>query len=229
MTTTIVTGATGGIGSAVVRRFRERGDDVVALGRDAEKVKMLDARPAIVDLGRPEDIAAALNPALPDEVDVLVHCAGTMSATPIGDTPVTAWLDQLTINLVAAAEVTRCALPALRRAHGHVVFVNFWEGHGVQPGWGPYAASKYGLRALADALRTEEERHGVGVTSIYPACTATEMQRVLREQHKRRYRPEFYLQPATVADLILQATSAPPDARVTELTVTMPSPTAAAR
>jgi NAD(P)-dependent dehydrogenase (short-subunit alcohol dehydrogenase family) len=229
MTTTIVTGATGGIGSAVVGRFRERGDEVIAIGRDADKVKALDARPAIVDLAHPEGIAAALEPALPDEVDVLVHCAGTMSATAIGDTTVAAWLDQLTVNLVAAAEVTRCALPALRRARGHVVFVNFWEGHGVQPGWGPYAASKYGLRALADALRAEEERHGVGVTSIYPACTATEMQRALREQNKRRYRPEFYIQPATVAGLILQATSAPPDARVTELTVTMPSPTAAAR
>lgn len=227
MKTTIVTGATGGIGAAVVRRFRERGDEVIAVGRDPEKLKALDAVPALVDLARPDGIADALVPALPEAVDVLVHCAGRMSTGAVGDLPPAAWLDDLTVNLVAAAEVTRCALPALRRAAGHVVFVNFWDGHGLQPGWGPYAASKYGLRALAEALRTEEERHGVGVTSIYPACTATEMQRELREGHGRRFRPELYIQPQTVAELIFQAAGAPRDARVADLTVTMASPSKA--
>jgi NADP-dependent 3-hydroxy acid dehydrogenase YdfG len=227
MTTTIVTGATGGIGTAVVRRFRDRGDEVIAVGRDPEKVKALDARPAITDLAQPGSIAAALAPVLPEAVDVLVHCAGTMITGAVGDLLPAAWLGQLTLNLVAAAEVTRCALPGLRRAGGHVVFVNFWDGHGVLPGWGPYAASKYGLRALADALRAEEERHGIGVTSIYPACTATELQRALREGHGRRYRPDLYLQPATVAELIFQAATAPRDARVTELTITMASPSKA--
>lgn len=227
MTTTIVTGATGGIGAAVVRRFRDRGDEVIAVGRDPEKIKALDAQPVIVDLAQPDGIATALLPTLPEAVDVLVHCAGRMSTGAVGDLPPAAWTDHLAVNLVAAAEVTRCALPALRRSQGHVVFVNFWDGHGVLPGWGPYAASKYGLRALADALRAEEERHGIGVTSIYPACTATELQRALRESHGRRYRPEMYIQPATVAELIFQAAGAPRDARVTELTVTMASPSKA--
>ena len=76
MKTTIVTGATGGIGAEVVRRFRDRGDEVIAVGRDPEKLKALDARPVVADLARPDDIATALTPALPDSVDVLVHCAG---------------------------------------------------------------------------------------------------------------------------------------------------------
>lgn len=227
MKTTIVTGASGGIGAAVVRRFRDRGDEVIAVGRDPEKLKALDARPAVVDLARPDDIAAALRPVLPETADVVVHCAGRLNTGVVGELPPAAWIDELTVNLVAAAEVTRCALPALRRAQGHVVFMNFWDHGAVQPGWGPYAASKFGLRALADALRVEEERHGIGVTSIYPACTATGLQRELRESHGRRYRPELYVQPATVAELIFQAASAPPDARVTELTVTMASPSRA--
>jgi NAD(P)-dependent dehydrogenase (short-subunit alcohol dehydrogenase family) len=227
MKTTIVTGATGGIGTEVVRRFRDRGDEVIAIGRDPEKLKALDARPVIADLDRPGDIAAALEPALPETVDVLVHCAGRMIAGTVGDLPSAVWMDHLTLNLLAPAEVTRCALPALRRSAGHVVFVNFYDGHGVGPGWGPYAASKYGLRALADALRAEEERHSIGVTSVYPACTATELHRRLREQHGRRFRPELYIQPETLAELIFQAASAPRDARVSELTVTLPSPTKA--
>ncbi len=227
MKTTLVTGATGGIGAEVVRRFRDRGDEVIAVGRDPEKLKALDARPVIADLAAPDGIAAALAPALPDSVDVLVHCAGTMNVGAVGDLTPSAWTEQLTVNLVAAAEVTRCALPALRQAQGHVVFLNFWDGHGVMPGWGPYAASKYGLRALADALRAEEERSGIGVTSIYPACVATELQRAVREGHGRRFRPELYIQPETVAGMVFQAATAPRDARLNELTVTMASPTKA--
>jgi NAD(P)-dependent dehydrogenase (short-subunit alcohol dehydrogenase family) len=227
MTTTIVTGATGGIGTEVVRLFRERGDEVIAVGRDPEKIKALDARPVIADLSRPGSIAAALESALPEAVGALVHCAGKLDTGAVGDLPLAAWTDQLAVNLVSAAEVTRCALPALRQAGGHVVFVNFWDHHGIQPGWAPYAASKHGLRALADALRVEEERHGIGVTSVYPACTATELQRALREGHGRRYRPELYIQPATIAGLIVAAATAPRDARVTELTVTMASPSKA--
>lgn len=223
MTVTMVTGASGGIGSAVVRRLRHRGDDVIALGRDAEKLKQLDARPVVVDLTDPAAIGPAIEALDLDELDVLVHCAGVIGLSPVAEAPPEAWTEHLMVNLVAPAEVTRACLPALRRATGHVVFLNFHSGHSGTPGWAAYAASKHGLRALADTLREEEDRHGVGVTSVYPACTATPMQRALREGHGRRYRPEAYIQPETVADLICRAIQVPADARVTELTVTMAS------
>lgn len=229
MGTTVVTGAGGGIGSAVVRRFAGRGDDVLGLGRDETALKEAGARPVVVDLADPASVAAALAPVLPERVDVLVHCAGTIELAAVGQAGPEVWTRHLTVNLVAAAEVTRCVLPALRAAAGHVVFVNFHSGHGVTPGWGPYAASKFGLRALADALREEEERSGVGVTSVYPACTATQMQRGIREGHGRRYRPEVYVQPETVAGLVFQAATAPRDGRVTDLTVQLASPRAALR
>ncbi len=223
MTVTMVTGASGGIGSAVVRRLRRRGDDVLALGRDPDKLKQLDARPVVVDLTRPAAVAPAIEALDLTGLDVLVHCAGVIELSPVADAPHQLWTEHLMVNLVAAAEVTRACLPALRRARGQVVFVNFHSGHSGAPGWAAYAASKHGLRALADTLREEEDRNGVGVTSVYPACTATSMQRKLREGHGRRYRPETYVQPETLADLICQAVQAPADARVTELTVTMSS------
>lgn len=229
MATTVVTGAGGGIGSAVVRRFVDRGDDVLGLGRDEAALTTAGARPVPVDLADPGSVAAALEPVLPERVDVLVHCAGTIELAAVGQAAPEVWTRQLTVNLVAAAEVTRCVLPALRSAGGHIVFVNFFSGHGVTPGWGPYAASKFGLRALAEALRDEEDRFGVGVTSVYPACTATDMQRGIREGHGRRYRPEAYVQPETVAGLIFQAATAPRDCRVTDLTVQMASPRAGLR
>jgi NADP-dependent 3-hydroxy acid dehydrogenase YdfG len=227
MAVTMVTGASGGIGSALVGRLRRRGDEVIAVGRDAETLKQLDARPVVLDLTRPAAVAPTIEALGLTELDVLVHCAGVIELGPVADTPHQVWTEHLTVNLVAAAEVTRSCLPALRRARGHVVFLNFHSGHSGAPGWAAYAASKHGLRSLADTLREEEDRNGVGVTSVYPACTATSMQRKLREGHGRRYRPEAYVQPETVADLICQALQAPADARVTELTVMMSSQRAA--
>ncbi|MGA8115771.1 MAG: SDR family NAD(P)-dependent oxidoreductase [Actinocatenispora sp.] len=222
MATTMVTGATGGIGSAVLRRFRDRGDDVIALGRDADRLKALDAQPVVLDLTRTQDIEPTLTPALPESLDVLVHCAGVIDLAPIGRTSAASWIEQLTVNLVAAAEITRLCLPALRKAGGHVLFLNAYS-HGVQPGWGAYTASKVGLHTLAETLRDEEDRYGVGVTTIYPACTATEMQRGIREGHGRKYKPELYIQPETLAELVLRTVETPADARVTDLTVTMSS------
>lgn len=229
MAVTMVTGATGGIGTAVVRRFRARGDDIIAVGRNPESVKALDARPVVVDLAVPGSIAAAIDALGLQSLDVLVYCAGVIELGAVADTRPETWSEHLTVNLVAAAEVIRCVLPALRRAGGHVVLINY-NGYGhVAPGWGPYAASKEGLRSLADVLRAEEERHGVKVTSVYPACTATEMQRGIREGHGRRYRPDAYVQPDSLAGLVLAAVESPSDARVTDVTVSMASPSAAVR
>jgi NADP-dependent 3-hydroxy acid dehydrogenase YdfG len=223
MAVAMVTGASGGIGSAVVSRLRQQGDEVIAVGRDPDKLKQLDARPVAIDLTDPAAVAPAIEALALSELDVLVHCAGVIETSPVADTPYRMWTEHLMVNLVGPAEITRCCLPALRQAKGHVVFLNFHSGHSGTPGWAAYAASKDGLRTLADTLREEEDRYGVGVTSVYPACTATPMQRRLREGHGRRYRPEAYVQPETLAELICHAVQVPADARVTELTVTMAS------
>jgi NADP-dependent 3-hydroxy acid dehydrogenase YdfG len=226
MTITMVTGATGGIGTAVVKRLRRRGDRVLAVGRDPAKIAALDTIPIQVDLADPDAIAPAFEAVGLDRLDAVVHCAGVAQLGTVAETPARAWRDQVTVNLLAAAEVTRCTLPALRAAAGQVVFLNFFNGYRAKPGWSAYAASKFGLQALADALRDEEQRHGIGVTTIYPACVATEMQRGVREHNRMRYQPESYIQPETVAELVMTALGMPVDARLTELTLTMRPPAA---
>ncbi len=88
---------------------------------------------------------------------------------------------------MAPAELTRLLLPQLRAARGHVVFVNSGAGLRANPEWGAYAASKHGLKALADALRGEEADHGVRVTSVYPGRTATPMQEKVHRQEGKEY------------------------------------------
>ncbi|MCI0686572.1 MAG: SDR family oxidoreductase [Sporichthyaceae bacterium] len=221
MAVIMMTGASGGIGSALVELLRERGDEVIPVTRQPEKLAWAAPRLVVADLARPETIAAAVAALGAARLDGLVHCAGVIGLGSVADTTAQSWAQQLTVNLAGPAELTRAVLPALRAGRGHVIFLNFWVGPLAKPGWSAYAASKFGLRALADALRGEEERYGVTVSSIYPGCVATELQRSVREGFGVAYEPEAYIQPATVARLILTTLDMPSDARLTDLTVGM--------
>ena len=129
------------------------------------------------------------------------------------------WREHLDVNLLAPAELTRLALPGLRAARGTVVFVNSGAGLRANPEWAPYAASKHGLRALADALRAEEQGDGVRVTSVYPGRTATAMQERVHEQEGKEYDAGDWIRPETVADAIRHVIDLPRDATIPDVTV----------
>ncbi len=133
------------------------------------------------------------------------------------------WASQLRVNLVAPAALTRVALPALRAARGTVVFVNSGAGLQAHPTWSAYAASKHGLRALADSLRAEEHEHGVRVTSVYPGRTSTPMQAEVHRQEGKEYDAADWIDPETVADAILRVLDLGDDATISDLTL-RPSP-----
>jgi NAD(P)-dependent dehydrogenase (short-subunit alcohol dehydrogenase family) len=172
----------------------------------------------VLDLSEPRRLEAALAVAgLPVRLDGVVHSAGVVDLGPVAEQDADHWIDQLMVNLVAAAELTRLLIPALRAAGGHVVFVNSGSGLRANPGWSAYAASKHGLKALADSLRAEEPR--LRVTSVYPGRTATEMQRRVHAQEGRPYEPGGLVDPATVARVIVNALETPRDATVTDVSV----------
>ncbi len=219
----LVTGAGSGIGRVVAERLLERGDDVVLVARSAERAHDLraDHPGAIVlvaDLARSADVEA-LAGSLPDSLDSLVNAAGVVDLGAVAELGPEVWQEQLAVNLVGPAVLTRVALPALREARGTVVMVNSGAGLHAHPQWSAYAASKHGLRALADSLRAEEQEHGVRVTSVYPGRTATPMQRKVHDQEGKDYDAEDWIDPATVADAILRVLDLPRDATLTDLTI----------
>ncbi|GGX76818.1 SDR family oxidoreductase [Streptomyces minutiscleroticus] len=225
MATHVITGAGSGIGAAVARRLHARGDDLVLHARDAGRAKELaaafpGARTLVGDLSEPERLSWAFShQTLPDRVDSLLHVAGVVDLGPVGELTPKSWRHQLDVNLIAPAELTRLFLPQLRVTRGQVVFVNSGSGLGAHAGWSAYAASKHGLKALADALREEEHGNGVRVTSVYPGRTASPMQAKVHQQEGKPYDESRWIDPESVATTVLMALDLPRDAEVNDLTV----------
>lgn len=215
----LVTGASRGIGAAVARALAP-GHDMLLGGRDADALQRVAAdlpgsRPWPVDLTDEAAVAEATGGI--ERLDVLVHSAGVGLLGTVADTPAAIWRRQFEVNVVAVAELTRLLLPALRAARGHVVLINSGSGLTARAGWASYAASKFALRAFADALRAEELDHGVRVTSVHPGRVDTDMQRGVVAHEGGEYNPEAYLRPESVAGAVLLAVRAPADAALTEL------------
>lgn len=216
----LVTGAAGGIGQAVVAALVAAGHRVSAVGRHPDRLPSgPGVRAVIADLAQPRQLAQAIGE--PGQLDALVHCAGVSieAIAPVADTGPDVWQQTMAVNVLAAAELTRLMLPALRRSHGHVVFINSARGVRAVPGWSAFAASKAALQELADSLRAEEAENGIRVTTVYPGATATEHLRKVRAAFGRDYDPQRSIQPQTLAATVAWVLAAPPDAYVSELSM----------
>jgi NADP-dependent 3-hydroxy acid dehydrogenase YdfG len=224
----VVTGATRGIGRAVVEDLAGT-HHVVVGGRTAESVKAVvtelpSAEGFVAELadcgpgGSLERALADLVPRLP-RVDVLVHSAGVLRRGNVADVPMSDWELSMRVNLVAVAGITRMLLPALRTAHGLVVVLNSGAGLDAAATMGPYSASKFALRAFTDALRDEERANGVRVTSIHPGRVDTDMQRELIDFEGVQYQADEYLRVESVISAVRLAVTATPEASIDTLTV----------
>ena len=220
-----ITGAGSGIGAAVAERLLTRGHDLVLLARDAGRARELQtqfpgAQTIVGDLANPGRLSWALSQQqLPDRIDTLLHIAGVVDLGPVGEMPAAMWEQQLAVNLVGPAELTRLLLPLLRVSKGQILFVNSGSGLRASPEWAAYAASKHGLKALAESLRAEEAPNGIRVTSVYPGRTATPMQERVHQQEGRAYDTTGLIDPESVATTILAALDLPRDAQITDLSI----------
>jgi len=215
----LITGASKGIGAAIARALAPS-HRLLLGGRDADALTALagqlpDAEPLVAELTDPDAVADAV--AGISSLDVLVHSAGVAPLGTVERASRADWQRNFDVNVLAVVELTRLLLPALRAASGDVVLINSGAGHNARPGWGPYAASKFALRAFGDALRGEEP--SLRVTSVHPGRTDTPMQQRIVAGEGREYRGADFLRPESVADAVLAAVTAADDAHVTEVSI----------
>jgi NAD(P)-dependent dehydrogenase (short-subunit alcohol dehydrogenase family) len=177
----LVTGASRGIGLATVEAFVAEGAEVVAVSRKSTpELKATGATFVSADLRETGAPQRVLDTVLADDprLDVLVNNAGGGEATdadlldPIGGSHA-AWDDILALNLRAAVELTRAALPALSRARGAIV--NISSSAARDPRGVPlsYAAAKAALSAFSRGLAEKAGETGVRVNVVTPGATRT--------------------------------------------------------
>lgn len=194
METVLITGTSSGIGRATALHLVGRGYRVLAGVRDRNDGVSLESEaptggdlvPMLLDVTDRSAIDAAVKraKAVADEdgLVAVVNNAGQPVAGPMEVLPLDELRRELEVNLVGQVAVTQAFLPMLRASEGRVIFVTSIGGRVVLPFAGAYYASKFGLEAVAEAMRTELEGSGVMVSTIEPGVTDSEIWRKAEEQ-----------------------------------------------
>ncbi len=175
----LVTGATGGIGAAVVRRLTGRGARVLATARGAERLHHLAADTGARALpadASDADAVGALAEAVLDEgpLFAVVHAVGAFDLAPLAETEPRMFQRMIDGNLTAPFLVTRALLPSMLAAGaGHIVTIGSVAGRTAFPGNAAYSASKFGVRGMHEVLVQELRGTGVRATLVEPAATDT--------------------------------------------------------
>jgi NADP-dependent 3-hydroxy acid dehydrogenase YdfG len=221
----LVTGASSGIGAATVVVLARAGWRVLATGRDRDRLAGV-AQPfgervetVVADLTDASDLARLVAAAKVEPLHALVHAAGVIALGPLTDAEPSDVEWQWRVNVLVPVRLSQALVPSLRESAGHLLFVNSGAGRRANAGWGAYAASKFALRAVADAWRAEEAAHGVRVSSVYPGRTDTPMQRAVFAAEGRPYDAAGTVPASAVAEAIVQVLDAPASATWTDLDV----------
>jgi NAD(P)-dependent dehydrogenase (short-subunit alcohol dehydrogenase family) len=180
--TAIVTGASRGIGLAVVRGLVAEGVRVTAGARksSAELDELAAAGPVRVvevDLAEPGG-PARLVAAAGDRIDILVNNVGAAPARPGGFGEITDgdWQASLTLTLMAAVRTIRAALPVMVAAgKGAIVNISSVNAFLPDPAVMDYSAAKAALANFSKSLSKEAGPHGIRVNTISPGPVATDL------------------------------------------------------
>ena len=166
----LVTGASSGIGAACAEHLRDLGWTVFASVRGQGQAPA-GTTELVFDVTDPVGVGHAA--ARVEELDGLVANAGIAIAAPLEFLPPEELQRQLDVNVVGQLRVVQAFLPALRRRSGRIVLMGSIAGRSSLPFLGAYAMSKFGLEAMADALRVELAPFGMHVAIVEPGTIAT--------------------------------------------------------
>ena len=190
----LVTGASGGIGSAVAKALASRGATVVLTGRRQEALDAVaaeigsSAHVVVADLGIAEGadaLMAQAAEAVGGSIDILVNNAGLTRdglSMRMKDEDIDAVLE---VNTKAAFRLMRAAMRAMTKSRwGRIVNITSVVGLVGNPGQANYAASKGALTAMSKSVASELATRGVTVNCVAPGFVATAMTDVLSDKQK---------------------------------------------
>lgn len=183
MSVWFITGASRGLGAAIVREALSRGHRVVATARDAEDVRKAfpeagdELLATAVDVADEQQLRDAVDAAVArfGRIDVLVNNAGRGLLSAVEEASDKAARAVFDVNVFGVLNTLRAALPTMRAQRSGLVFnMSSVGGFTTAPGWGMYAATKFALEGISEALAAELAPLGVRVTIVEPGGFRTD-------------------------------------------------------
>jgi NAD(P)-dependent dehydrogenase (short-subunit alcohol dehydrogenase family) len=219
----LVTGASGGIGSATARAFADAGVHVVLADVDenglrgvAEDVRARGVRalPVRTDVTRRTEIESLVQQAVAEfgRIDIVANVAGVGSSPSLYDSTDEEIERVIAVNLLGSARLIHAVLPVMKaQRRGWIVNVGSIAGDvGVM---GMYTASKFGVRGLTDTVRREVRADNIAVTLVQPGFVRTAMNAAMGDKLPG---------PEVVANAIVRAVKRPRRGRIVPASYRLP-------
>jgi len=179
-----VTGASRGIGAGIAEALAGAGVRVALVARTESKLKEIAARigssiPIVCDVADPKSVERAIGRIageLNGAPDILVNNAGIFRVAVVEQTTADSFIETINTNLVGPFLFVRAFLAEMKeRKRGHIVTIGSIADRTIFTGNAAYSATKFGLRAIHEALRAELRGTGVRTSLISPAATDTDI------------------------------------------------------
>ncbi len=226
----LITGASSGIGEAIASEFAKAGFDLALVARSTAKLTHLthslnalgiSAQGFTIDLSDVEQvhvkIAAVIAQVGP--IDVLINNAGMGYTGSLIEMPLVDWQQVMALNVTSVFQVVQTVLPGMRQqASGLIINIASIAAQQSFAGWGAYGVSKAALAALTEAIATEESAHGIRAVTLFLGAVDTPLwdSDTVQAQLDRT----AMLSCQTVAQTVLHTALLPPDAVISQLTLT---------
>ena len=189
----IVTGASGGIGSAIVEKLYENGVNILATGTRIEKLEELKVRFNKIkilkfDISQHEKIEEFINNAteeLGGSLDCVVNNAGITKDNLTIRMSLEEWTKVIDLNLTSTFLMCKYSLKKmLKNKSGKIINITSVVGHTGNAGQANYTASKAGIVAMSKSLAIEYAKKNINVNCISPGFISTAMTDQINEKHK---------------------------------------------
>ncbi|QJB30843.1 SDR family oxidoreductase [Chitinophaga oryzae] len=177
----LITGASSGIGYAIARALAAEGHTVVITARRQERLQELDAANVTMmagDLTDPGFQEQVVNTVFDTygRCDYLFNCAGSIEAGPVESIDIDKMSAMIRLNVEATFRLTYLVLKRFKaQGSGHVINLSSVMGTKVRPTAGAYAATKFAMEALSEALRMELAGTAINISCIEPGLVMTEL------------------------------------------------------
>ena len=226
MTTALVTGASRGIGEAVVRALRARDVEVHALALDDDDLRRVAVDTGAIALGLDlRDVAALEDAICGIHFDIVVNNAGVLpQLAPFAATTPESIDLLLDVNIRAVLHATRIVLPGMvDRDCGHVFFVGSMAARHPTPNTAVYGATKAALHAFAEGLRHDLLGTAVRVPVLMPGRVQTRLYDGIFGGNEAAtaalYEDLEAVQPADVATVVMAALDLPAHVDLTAIEI----------